>query len=931
MTPAANRRVALLVGAAHERTSGTDPVPSVVKDLAMMSDRLAEYDAGFDVRVLDAGPRLPEKLDGALAATATADLILYFSGRFPDAATLALEGRGDDRLELSAIRGRLRARTGATCVVIDAVHPRADDDPIASATFVAELRDAMGPAATGATLLVGARASSGGSLPGPSLFTRLLLSAVEGLVTRGAPVNAKSVFSAMREDEDRFIEIPASGCFEGTGARLSWTAHESESSPPSSVPLSSRAPRKPPREAPEPAAARGDESPPSSGPLSSRAPRKPPSGSLQAVRLQPTVPSCIALGDEHFAAARFDPAVAEYKKALMMLGSSAPAERATLHVKIGTSRLRAGSEREASSSFEKALALDPGHAAAFDAAAALLRNRADFASLERLLRRKLEAATGPDDKAAVLMEIAAVWLEEAGDSSRGEEVLEKALALRPDDATILTRLADAQAKNGRPARTVATLRRLAQVLPELAARGRVLADAAALASASLPNKADAIDLARASLDADPTSLVALEVAARELGAVRRWRDLAAVYLRSIEAARDPVVAHDLAKKLGRIHRDELDDVEGSLVAFQRAATFDPNDVELRYWLAELHESAGSLEDATRQFQRAAAAAPTSADIHRRALWLFERRGMKDAAWRAAAVLDELEEADINESLLANQHRPEGLLPVTGGLAEEDWLEGLFLPERDDDVNAVLAAVAPAAIAWRATTASAPSLHASTLLDLASSTTTLARSAVWTAKLLGVPEPQVHVLAELDVPIAALAVQRPTSVVSKALGTGLGISELAFLWGRSLPMHRDELRLLVFFPTLRDLGVLFLAALSVGGEDAEPSSVEGDVSRVRDGLTELLADDDLALLRHAVHRFDPARARRRVRAWMNGARRMCSRAGLLACGDLGLASALTRRFPQDQESDVEELAADLLAYSITDEYGTLRRRLGVSLG
>ena len=401
----------------------------------------------------------------------------------------------------------------------------------------------------------------------------------------------------------------------------------------------------------------------------------------------------------------------------------------------------------------------------------------------------------------------------------------------------------------------------------------------------------------------------------------------------LERTRDPHLAWDLAKKLGMLRRDELDDLVGAKRAFLRALDHDPADVELRYWVAELCEAVQDRAGAAEQFRAAAAYRSDSADIFRRALWLFEKTGEADSAWSAASVLDLLGEADINESLVADAHRPEGLIAAQGGLGDDDWSAGLFYPERERELPAVLEAVSEAAIALSLeqleNDGQLPALDPATRQDPEKSTATLTRSLVWTSRLLGVDMPALYVSPELPRELVAVPSAVPSALASRSLGSGLGLPELAFLWARHLAFYRPEHYLLVFYPSLRDIAALLVAALPLGGHPTD-EPLEGRAAELSSRLERALDEASRERLERAVEHFDAKNLRRRIAAWMRSVQLAGGRAGLLACGDLHLAATLLERFPPSGDLSAAEQLADLRAYSISREYAELRRRLGVGV-
>jgi hypothetical protein len=345
------------------------------------------------------------------------------------------------------------------------------------------------------------------------------------------------------------------------------------------------------------------------------------------------------------------------------------------------------------------------------------------------------------------------------------------------------------------------------------------------------------------------------------------------------------------------------------------------------WLAELYEHERDHLRASEQRRAAQRIVPDDPELVRRALWSFEKSGDDDAAWNAACVLDYLEEADINESLLADTFRPEGLLSAQGNL--DDAAFRLLWPERDADLGALFDLVGSAAIEWRAKDLAEhlPKLSPQQRV-LPTQTTTLARSLIWTARLLDVPSPALYVLPQLDSRMAVLPTTEPTALADRALGSGLSLPELSFLWGRTLSALRPELSLVRFFSSPADLAHVVLAALALGGRGAAADSLDGTSQQVRRVIDDALDDEQREALRELTPRLSTRRMRVRLEAWLTGAQRASARAGMVLAGDVGLAAALSVRYPRE-DSDPTAERNDLLGFALSRQYGQIRRRLGVS--
>jgi tetratricopeptide (TPR) repeat protein len=903
-------RLAVVVASSYPKSTSVARLPVAEVDGRRMAERLGGDDARFVVEEIPPDRRLGSELESVVdqisAARGESTLFFYFSGyaALGDSGELELEldARRGPRLAVSSLRASFEKLDQAV-VMLDLVHAPDEYDPTISTAYVAAARDALAPKESGIGLLVAARPSDR-SAHVPSPLTHLLLRALERLAPsaggrRAEAITLPTAYESMREDRELFHELPAAGCFRGRRDLALLV-------PPSVVVAD---------------AASRSEPPPRSSVRPSAAP----------VSLPPTPAGSTAEGDELAAKGDHEGAIDAYKRALLLSGSTKNPERALLYHRIGRAKRALGSTSEAVHNFDKALAIDPLHEAAFRAARELCVAERDFQRLEKLHRRRLEVSKEPDRRVAELRAIAELWQDDAKDDRHALPAIEQWIELRPD-LEAHERLVGAFDRIGRPAAAVSARKRLAELSDDPVRRGQLLTDAARISESSLPNKGEAIELARQALEADAGALAALEIAATLLGKQRRWRDLAELYGAVLERTRDDPVAWDIAKKLGVLARDQLDDATLAKRAFSRALNHDPGDVELRYWLSELLQAEGDPAGAAAEMRRAARDAPRDPDVFRRALWLFEKSGEADAAWCAAAALDQLGEADINESLLADAHRPEGLPAVRSGLDPEDWSIGRLHPERDRELDQLFATIAEAAVALGAERLARskrlPTLDPSTRQDVEKGTATVARSLLWTARLLAVELPALHVVPEVSGGMLTLPSAEPSVLVSRSLSSGVELPELAFLWGRQLWFHRREHLLVLAYPTLAELAGLLLAALAVSGHDSE--AMDDEVQALAGELESRLDEPALAELRERASAMRTRGLRRRVVDWTRAVHLCAARAGLLATGDLARAADVIRRHPPTGGVEPEAQIDDLRAYSISREHAELRARIGVAL-
>jgi tetratricopeptide (TPR) repeat protein len=825
----------------------------------------------------------------------TSPLFVLLSGR----ALLDSEGEAHlrlgkgERVAFSEIRSLLSAASERVFVLVDVWHKPDEDDPTLSASLVGAIRDAFDPVASGVGVLIGAAASE--TAPeGVSPFLRLWLAAMENgpeLLKKSGQAVTSAVYEAMKRDAARFHKVAAIGFFAGRG----------------DFPLLF-----------EPTIVVGKPSrPPRSGKPSVPPPSLPPNNVAT-----PDVDEAWRAGSAAFHAGQHQEAIDHYKRALLLLGQKP--ERAELYYRIGRAKEALGSPSEAINNYDKALGIEPLHREAVDHALELLREQKDYSRIEKIHKRRFEAHQAPSERARELEAIARMWFDEARNMQQAAGALERWLAV-DENTEGWEKLVEAHLALERPAAANEARKCLARLLEDDTDRARVLVAAARTAAAHLPNGGDAIELARQALEDDPTQLEALEVSANLLGTRRRWRELAELYEWLLERLREPQVVWDLSKKLGQLCLAELEDKPGAIRAYVRALEANPSDIDLRFELVDLYQASSDWDRAASSLCEAANWTPSEPRVYRRALACFEKLKDGDRAWLAASVLDELGDADINESLLADTHRPEGLISPQAVFDAE--MITLLRPERDEKLERVLSLIRDAAIRMAAAKAGLPALDAATLQD-PNSTTTLVRSCTWASKVLNVDAPKLHVLADVPAGMAVYPIAEPTVIAARSLGSGFGLPELAFLWARTLVLLLPEHRLLSSYPTKTELGKLLLGALAIA--EVEGADVEGDVAELADELEAELDDETLEELRVAAKALGRRRIRSRVETFARSVSAAATRAGLIAAGDVSLAIDLARRFPLPGDVSLDEQLADIRAYAISSEHRTLRGRLGVAL-
>jgi hypothetical protein len=361
----------------------------------------------------------------------------------------------------------------------------------------------------------------------------------------------------------------------------------------------------------------------------------------------------------------------------------------------------------------------------------------------------------------------------------------------------------------------------------------------------------------------------------------------------------------------------------------------PEDLGLRDCLVEFYSHYGHPEKALEHCRFLARLAPARAETYRRARALFERIDVPDAAWNATRVLTCLGASGATESAASRAAKQGGLLAVRDTIFESDWREALT-PSPDDDpaLDRLLDAVGPAAVRVGVSFAKQKrrqiELRPEWLHDVDQSTTTLAKTLAWTSRVLGMSPPSLYVGPELGATLDVVPSDKPAVLAGRGLCTGLGLSQLAFLWGRHLGRLRPAARVFAFFNEPDELVAFIEAAAAVGGAaEAHAAIPDADGKRFHAALRAEVQGAELERLQAAARDFSLLGLAERARRAAARVELAGVRAGLLACGDVCIAAKLIERFPATGVTTTADQKGELFAFAISDGYGALRQRLGVA--
>lgn len=743
---------------------------------------------------------------------------------------------------------------------------------------------------------------------------------------------------------------------------------------PTTLPSSHAPPPKPDEEEeiePEPPTLTGPPAPPAA----SVAPVGRSTISIPPARpSQPPGPrEVLAEADQLAEAGQEEEAIARYRKAISMVGASLSAaeadqERARIHLKIADAMLRLGRGREAISSFEKSLSLDPEIQGATRALRTLLTlylgegDRRGVSSVEERLLARLAApendeagpksADGsepPSSKAfvSVLIAFGRAWLNELGDPLRARERFEHARALAPSNREVVRLLIQLADKDGRTDELLELRRVFADLDPDPKSRASSLYEH----GKDLLQRGrddEALDAFDAALEADPEGLEPLALLSQLLGDRQEWGELEGAYRRMLgRTAR--VEAEDLRrglecelnKRLGQLLLQHLEDPKGALEALTKAVEARPDDLATRRAAAEVAQLADAPLEAEKHWVVLVAQDVRDEAALRALFELSVRLERIERAADIARVLHHLGFANDRERVVATAEADELSTPPIGVLTPEDWvaLRAPLAAGPDAPAVELVAGVFHAAghaivkaFAHLAAQAKrlAP-LDESLRVDAATTTVSAARSLYWASHVLGVEPPALYLEESSAEGMTAVLRDSPVTVVGSNALRGRTVEELRFLAGHHLSAHLREHRIVRLAPTIDDLAACFLAAVIIAVPDTPvPERIRSLVELIVPSFAAFLRPEDEEALEDSVMAFDAAGGRAHLVAYQRAVERASLRAGWLLCGSL--SSALTAVGMLGTTGSTSgsmtriERENEILAFSMSDVGAAMRSRL-----
>jgi tetratricopeptide (TPR) repeat protein len=566
----------------------------------------------------------------------------------------------------------------------------------------------------------------------------------------------------------------------------------------------------------------------------------------------------------------------------------------------------------------------------------------DWKQVVAYKRQILDNVFDAEERFRMLNEIADVWSEQDKSALRAIEALEEARELQPLNPGLLHKLIALYQSTDNWSKMIDTLQTIADSEKDAGRKSKFLYTMAQLYRDKEGDQDKAVELFGEALDLNPQYLEAFERINKILTAKKDWKALERAFrkmLRRMSAANvsNPDLEFTLWHNLGLIYRDRLKDMTSSIEAFKMATRFKPDEAVERQILAELYEATDQVEAAIGEHALVLQKDPLRVDPYRSLYKLYLRMHEYDRAWCMCAALAFLRKTEEEEQRFFEDYRPRGMIQVKSRLDNEAWVRNLFHRDENLYIGKIFEMLTPAAIVAKTNQLKAqkqlPVLDRRFRQDPATSTVTFAKTFGWAAQVLGVATPELYVRNDVSGALMAVPSTPPASVAGQTVLTGFTPQELTFIVGKHLSGYRDEHYIRNLFPTLNELKVILFAGVKIVIPDfAIPGEMAQAVNATASELVKHMQPVQRESLRLVVQKWMEDGAKADLKRWLQALEVTACRAGLLLCADLEIAKKIIAAEPQlPGDLPPAEKVKELLVFSVSEQYFSLRKTLGIAVG
>lgn len=620
-------------------------------------------------------------------------------------------------------------------------------------------------------------------------------------------------------------------------------------------------------------------------------------------------------------------------------------------LRVAYSHMHRGETTQAIQAVDDVLMSDPDNEEAFELLITLNETNGDWVGViqarERFIafleRREqdtndiAELAELQDRRAAEWQTVVEIRDRELNDPQGSIRALDRMLEVRPHDQAALHQKLDLLTKQEAWPEVLEVLQVLAEQQDEAARRAKYLYAKATILRDKLHDEHASDRCLVQVLEVDPSNERAYQARFSALSDQEDWKSVARLIRAKLKAESQrlaPIELMALFEQLAEIYR-KLDDDETALAALDQAARLSERageDVqtrcERRQRVMRLAIQQDALDKALHHGHHVLLAQPMDFETYHRMVELYLKAGQREHARCFARTLVFLRQADEAEVELATAP-----MQVPQGVVDRERFRSLVQhPDVDAQLSDLYAMVWPVVALRETQSAVEQGLLPEFRVDVRSqSPTVLGRSLATACYGFDTAIPPVYLCNEIRDIGVTVACERESSRWSAyaAIMANPHFPQLPppadrFMIARTIVRLRPDFLLVSMLPSIAHLRFVFWGTVQA----TEPGAhIPPDAHAAADVYAQCFADsltperqEQLRSLVEPLLGSEPDHL-----AWAQGVLHTCNRAGLLWCGSLEAASQVAAQADETGLPQKERLA-DLIAYSISESYLTLRAEM-----
>ena len=613
----------------------------------------------------------------------------------------------------------------------------------------------------------------------------------------------------------------------------------------------------------------------------------------------------------------------------------------------GLIKQRVGDRMRAIDYFEKVLDYDAEHKESINA---LLENYETAEEWDRyidLTRQLLSVEDDPNVRFAKLSEIGDIYAQKTQDPGMAVQAYLEALDIQPKSVIVTRKLLDLYTKTRQWLEAVDMLQRLIELEDEPTKQARFSYTIGVIFRDEVKDMESAIEHFDQALDMDVHQLKAFEAIDRIFTEQKEWKELERAYRRMLKRVAEVQEQEEemrslymmLWQNLGEIYRSRLGHYQSAIQAYEMAAKLNPNNEKVHLILAQLYERVEDDGDGAIEQHRALIENnPFRIDSYRALFNAYLKRKEFDKAWCMASALTFLESAKDAERKFYQKYLGKNLQAAKVTLNIEA-MRKLYYPEQDMLTTAIMRQLYVAfAGAYSRSHKEAGINKKKDQLD-PNDKLLFCKIYTYIAERLApvglMPQPELYLRRDQAIGMRNANVMPPAFVVGGDMFQGRGERDLAFIISKRLCWMLPEHYLgSCGYPT-EWLKAFFMIALHV----TDPSlGLDKQVGPNAQSLIEALQDADrsspglMVNIQKLARQFLQSGKNPNLSRWLTHVDHTTSRLGLLLCGDLHRAASCVKNDPIPVgKASVKEKIRELVLFSISEEYFTLRDQLGLKIG